>query len=414
MKFADKVKRLDKVLVVTGGLLIAGLLCLFVYYAFLRAPTVVGVISHGDERVNLPADGSTALEGVVTYPVESLPDGVIMTIQLRDLANQDSSSNLIAEQIIVNPAPSGVSFRLDYEADAVDSDSLYVIQADISLNGQVLFSSGVRPGATPAQLVDVEINLEPLRATIPTQTPEPPAPPAPEEPTDENTTAPSQATYDDQLELPDGSRLVVRVEALNQEPFAGNTLVAERTFSDPGQSPLSFSLYPDERLDDSSRYFVLVRVYGPEGQTILTNNFPDKVYRPEELPGLSVNLELINPPADSPLASKLTGNVTGQVTYGNARLPTGAKFIAQIRDTSLADAPSDLIAEQVITNPDQSPVEFEIKYDESKIQTRQTYSLFLRIVSPDDKLLFVNDTVYEVITRGHPKSGLSVPLKKIR
>ena len=518
MKSAIKVKQIDKILTIAVGLLIAGLLCLFIYYAFLRGPAVIGVLSHGDERVDLPdgnrlviqirdvsyvdatseliveqvledvdalpirfrvgydpadfsdqntyglsvrvydaadqllfindtayevitrgnsnrvdidlvavklpdesltpPDGRAVLEGVITYNSdENLPTGAVMTVHLRDLANQDNDSNLVAEQVIVNPAPFAVSFRLGYAETAVSSDGLYALYADISFEGQELFASGVRPGATLEQLAATTIDLEPVRRTVTPQEPESepeevvsetPAPP------EENTTSSdNQASYDNQLNLPAGSKMVVRLEQLSQEPFAGNILIYEQTIDNPGQSPVGFSAKPADELDGNRLYLVLIRVYGPEGQTILTNNFPNKAYRPNELTGLNISLEIINPPADSPLADQLTGIVTGQVTYGNTRQTEGAKLIAQIIDTSLADAPSDLIAEQVITDLDKSPTKFEIRYDKNKIRDRHTYSLSMRIVDAEGRLLFINDTVYEVITRGHPKRGLSVPLKKI-
>ncbi|WP_419849121.1 YbaY family lipoprotein [Candidatus Poriferisocius sp.] len=74
----------------------------------------------------------------------------------------------------------------------------------------------------------------------------------------------------------------------------------------------------------------------------------------------------------------------------------------QLRDTSLMDVASELIAEQVIANPGQVPVAFEVYYNEDDINPRNTYSIQARITESDGRLAFINDTAYYVITRGNP------------
>ena len=518
MKSASKISRIDKALTITVGLLITGLLCLFIYYAFLRGPAVIGVISHGEGRVNLPegsrlviqlrdvsyADASSeliveqviedieslpvrfrlgyspgdisgrntyglsvsvydsndqllfindtaygvitrgnpgrvevdlvaierrsevlepdaelgTLEGVINYDGgTALPDGAVMTVQLREVSEQDITGSLVAEQIILKPAPYSVSFRLDYDADNVNINvnSSYIIKAEISVDGTLVFARNTLPETSPNGFQNAEITLAPIQQTETIEDPEI-EPPIIQEPEKESSAVAvtGRVSYDNQLELPLGSRMVVSLEKINPEPFMGNIKVADVTIEDPANPPVSFEINPDESLDSKGLYIILVRVYGPQGQTILTNNFPNRAYKPNELTNLNISsLTIINPPESSEASKKLTGSVTGRVTYNQSNsLPEGAKLIAQIRDTSLADASSDLIAEQVITDPSESPISFEIRYDKKKIEKGRLYSLSMRIVDTDGKLLFINDTVYEVITRGHP-SKVTVPLKRI-
>ena len=97
-------------------------------------------------------------------------------------------------------------------------------------------------------------------------------------------------------------------------------------------------------------------------------------------------------------------SVTGTVTYAEQiELTPGATLIVRIRDTSYADASAELIAEQVITDPGQVPIKFEVSYDRDDIDSRNTYSVSVRIEESDGRLAFVNDTAYDVITRGNPK-----------
>ena len=96
-------------------------------------------------------------------------------------------------------------------------------------------------------------------------------------------------------------------------------------------------------------------------------------------------------------------SVTGTVTYRERiALSPGAIVTVQLRDTSLMDVASELIAEQVITNPGQVPISFEVHYNEDDINPRNTYSIQARITESDGRLAFINDTAYDVITRGNP------------
>ena len=95
--------------------------------------------------------------------------------------------------------------------------------------------------------------------------------------------------------------------------------------------------------------------------------------------------------------------VTGTVTYRERiALTPGAIVTVQFRDTSLQDVASVLIAEQVITNPGQVPIAFDVRYNEDDIDPRNTYSISARITESDGRLAFINDTAYDVITWDNP------------
>ena len=102
-------------------------------------------------------------------------------------------------------------------------------------------------------------------------------------------------------------------------------------------------------------------------------------------------------------APNANASVIGTVTYRERiALSPGAVVTVQLRDTSLMDVASELIAEQVITNPGQVPIAFEVRYNEDDINPRNTYSIQARITESDGRLAFINDTAYDVITRGNP------------
>ena len=98
-----------------------------------------------------------------------------------------------------------------------------------------------------------------------------------------------------------------------------------------------------------------------------------------------------------------SASVSGTVTYlERIALSPGATLVVQLRDVSLQDTSSILIAEQVIPNPGQVPVKFRVKYKRADLDQRNTYSISARIEESDGRLAFINDAAYEVITRGNP------------
>ena len=108
--------------------------------------------------------------------------------------------------------------------------------------------------------------------------------------------------------------------------------------------------------------------------------------------------------APAPEAPTPAASVTGTVSYpGDAPLPPGAELTVRLEDVSRADAPSITIAERVIANPGQSPIRFEIGYDPADIDDRFDYSIQATITH-GGALLFINDTVYSVLTWGYPNS----------
>ena len=107
-------------------------------------------------------------------------------------------------------------------------------------------------------------------------------------------------------------------------------------------------------------------------------------------------------PAPTVAASPATAKVTGTVTYRERiALTLDAVLEVKLVDVSRVDAPARTIGEQVIENPGQVPISFEIGYDPAEIDEGLTYAVQVRIME-GDRLVFVNDTMYQVITRDSP------------
>lgn len=89
-----------------------------------------------------------------------------------------------------------------------------------------------------------------------------------------------------------------------------------------------------------------------------------------------------------------TDVLSGTVLYRERiAMPEGSKIVVQILDTSLADAPATLIAEDIIiTEGENVPVPFTIDYNADTLVEGHTYTISAKIFFPEDELRFITDT----------------------
>ena len=95
--------------------------------------------------------------------------------------------------------------------------------------------------------------------------------------------------------------------------------------------------------------------------------------------------------------------VSGRVYFGGGEvtLPEGAVVTVRLLDTSYADAPAMVIGEQIIRDARGLPLTFRVGYDPAAIRERNEYAL-QATVRHEGCLLYINDTVHPVLTRGAP------------
>lgn len=100
----------------------------------------------------------------------------------------------------------------------------------------------------------------------------------------------------------------------------------------------------------------------------------------------------------------LSGGISGEVRFvREVALPEGAVVTVKLLDTSLADAASVELGRDTIENAEKLPVRFNIDYDSGQITDGREYSLSAT-VRHDGDLLYINDTVHTVLTRGAPRN----------
>ena len=110
-----------------------------------------------------------------------------------------------------------------------------------------------------------------------------------------------------------------------------------------------------------------------------------------------------NATLEVPSGREPNASVSGTVTYRERLVLTaGATLVVELRDVSYADGPAPLIARQTISGPGQVPIKFRVEYSREDIDPRNRYSISARIIESDGRLAFINDTAYEVLTRGNP------------
>ena len=113
------------------------------------------------------------------------------------------------------------------------------------------------------------------------------------------------------------------------------------------------------------------------------------------------------------LGCSKTATVAGTITYAEEiALPSeGVVVTVKIEDVSRADAPAVTIGQQVIENPGQVPIPFEVEYNPTDIYERYVYALRARI-EVNGKLWFINTSRYAVITRDNPTNNIEVMVQK--
>lgn len=96
------------------------------------------------------------------------------------------------------------------------------------------------------------------------------------------------------------------------------------------------------------------------------------------------------------------GPIRGTATYRErVALPRQAVFEATLEDVSRAGASSELIARVRNEQPGSVPIPFTIAYDPARVVAGRNYVVTARILV-DDRVWFVTDRNYPVITRGQP------------
>ena len=92
--------------------------------------------------------------------------------------------------------------------------------------------------------------------------------------------------------------------------------------------------------------------------------------------------------------TSLRGEMSVEGEVDQSHLPL-ARVVVQLRDVSLADASSIVIASREYTDVDSFPLEYELEWDEA-LSDRNDYSVGARVYDSEGALIYINDTVFTV------------------
>ena len=103
--------------------------------------------------------------------------------------------------------------------------------------------------------------------------------------------------------------------------------------------------------------------------------------------------------------SRSEGSIKGEVRFAReVGLPEGATVTVLLLDTSLVDTMAAELGRTVIKDASHLPVRFDLAFDRSRVSDRAEYSLHAAVRHGND-LLYINDTVHPVLTRGAPENS---------
>lgn len=118
---------------------------------------------------------------------------------------------------------------------------------------------------------------------------------------------------------------------------------------------------------------------------------------------------------DASSEAEPTATLAGTVTYRvRIALPPDAVVTVRLLDVSLADAPSTVIAEQMIPVDGRSvPIPFALAYDADQIEARRRYVVRAEIHDAEGALRWTTDTAFPVLTNGAPSDGVEVRVVQV-
>jgi putative lipoprotein len=126
-----------------------------VAFALLAALLLLGVAAPAS------AQGTAAVSGTLTYRDRSLlPANAVVTVQIAEVGTGGRSGTVIAEQrFTTNGAQPPFRYSITYDPARIDAAKQYTVQANISVNGQIRYTTNslyrVITGGSPVSDVNL-------------------------------------------------------------------------------------------------------------------------------------------------------------------------------------------------------------------------------------------------------------------
>jgi putative lipoprotein len=212
-------------------------------------------------------------------------------------------------------------------------------------------------------------------------------------------------TYLVRSALPPTAVIEVVLQDVSKMDAPAVTISSQRIEANGRQVPFPYILkYDPAQIDEKNTYAVRATIKDSD-RLLFTSTAANPVIT-KGAPTRGVEI-IVEPVASSGTTSQSV--ITGTVTYRNrSALPPTAVIEVTLQDISLADAPAKVISTQKIeAGGKQPPFAYELVYDPAQIDPKNAYSASARITEGNE-LLFISDTVYPVLTRGAPLTGVDI------
>ena len=108
---------------------------------------------------------------------------------------------------------------------------------------------------------------------------------------------------------------------------------------------------------------------------------------------------------DANAMSSEFAKVTGTLTYPrHTELPPDAVvYVSLVNVSPRQDTSAEIVARQIIKNPDQLPIPFKLEYNPEQINSNHLYAIQAHITFKG-KVFLSNTSPYPVITQGNPNT----------
>jgi uncharacterized lipoprotein YbaY len=215
--------------------------------------------------------------------------------------------------------------------------------------------------------------------------------------------------YRERIALPPDAVVTVRIQNVSlMDAPPEQTIIGEKIIAEPGQVPIPYEVFYDPAdVDERATYSIIARIEDSDGNLLFINTQPVPVItngNPTE--DVEVLVEKVGTTAEAAMDS-----VSGTVFY-RERIALGpeAVLVVRIQNESLMDAPPEktIIAEEIIANPGQVPIPYEVFYDPADVDPRAVYGVRARIEDGSGSLLFINTQQVAVITHDNPTDDVEV------
>lgn len=368
-------------------------------------------------------DGSVkTIEGLITYQGEQQLTGVnIVTVTIQDISIADGPSKMISASIYTDKTSFPINFSIKVNENEINPWASYSLSVEIWKNNNLEFITTYRTDI----LVDGKIVPYPILVAVDKVSSPEPSPPKLLKNLHGVVMLKNGPSFQS---IPDGAEIEVEVVDSSIADLPNIVMGKQVFIASNLRFPFEYSVdYDASRWKDfpQGSYQLQIRItcqnnliYVNDEQHLITNDQCGLLSElnanvtplPLYVPDTPVEIPTTKPVPVTPAAPTIISrafikgelNCNGNLCTKNLIEAGNQQLTINIRDVSIMDRSSKLIAEKVInlTNPWQFPLNYDIEFDASEIihSPGRSYAISARITKVNDgKLSFITDERNDIV-----------------